>query len=55
MSPVPVATESSGGTGQGGGGQQSSTQVVRYTVLVSLDELPATARAGQAVTVEVHV
>ncbi|MFF0275724.1 efflux RND transporter periplasmic adaptor subunit [Streptomyces sp. NPDC004330] len=54
VSPVPVATESSGGTGQGGGAQQSSTQVVRYTVLVSLDELPATARAGQAVTVEVH-
>ncbi|MFE6664296.1 efflux RND transporter periplasmic adaptor subunit [Streptomyces sp. NPDC057697] len=55
VSPVPVATESSGSAGQGGGGQQSSTQVVRYTVLVSLDELPATARVGQAVTVEVHV
>ncbi|TGN81271.1 HlyD family efflux transporter periplasmic adaptor subunit [Streptomyces bauhiniae] len=55
VSPVPVTTDSSGGTGQAGGGQQSSTQVVRYTVLVDLDDLPATARAGQAVTVEVHV
>ncbi len=34
--------------------QQSSTQVVRYTVLVSPDSVPATVRAGQAVTVETH-
>ncbi|MCX4779894.1 efflux RND transporter periplasmic adaptor subunit [Streptomyces sp. NBC_01264] len=54
VSPVPVASESSG-SGTGGGMQQSSTQVVRYTVLISLADLPATVRAGQAVTVEVQV
>ncbi|MFE9802836.1 MULTISPECIES: efflux RND transporter periplasmic adaptor subunit [Streptomyces] len=54
VSPVPVASETSG-SGTGGGMQQSSTQVVRYTVLVSLDSVPATVRAGQAVTVEVRV
>ncbi|MYV75763.1 HlyD family efflux transporter periplasmic adaptor subunit [Streptomyces sp. SID1046] len=54
VSPVPVASESSGSS-LGGGMQQSSTQVVRYTVLVSLDDLPATVRVGQAVTVEVQV
>ncbi|MFJ9762437.1 efflux RND transporter periplasmic adaptor subunit [Streptomyces erythrochromogenes] len=54
VSPVPVTSESSG-SGGGGGMQQSSTQVVRYTVLVSLDSLTETVRAGQAVTVEVQV
>ncbi|MER5888171.1 efflux RND transporter periplasmic adaptor subunit [Streptomyces sp. NPDC001941] len=52
VSPVPVAAASSGGGS--GGGTQSSTQVVRYAVEITPERLPATARAGQAVTVEVH-
>jgi len=54
VSPVPV--DSSGDSaGPGGGGfQSSSTSVVRYEVLVSLDEVPSGTRVGAPVTVEVE-
>ncbi|GAB2867351.1 hypothetical protein GCM10022221_80170 [Actinocorallia aurea] len=50
--PTPVGSESS--TAMGGGFQASSTDVVRYTVLVSLSSLPAKIRTGLPVTVEVR-
>ena len=52
VSPVPVDS-SSASTGPGGGFQASSTEVVRYEVLVSLSEVPSGTRIGSPVTVEV--
>ena len=52
IAPTPVAAAT---TAAGGGGQQSSTQVVQYAVEVSLSSVPAKARVGQNVTVEVAV
>jgi macrolide-specific efflux system membrane fusion protein len=52
IAPTPLAAAT---TAAGGGGQQSSTQVVQYAVQVSLSSVPAKARVGQGVTVEVAV
>ena len=53
VSPVPVSSSATAAAGPGGGFQASSTSVVRYQVLVSLNRTPARTRVGAPVTVEV--
>ncbi|GAB3690602.1 hypothetical protein GCM10027589_57370 [Actinocorallia lasiicapitis] len=53
IAPVPVAAESA--TAEQGSRMQSATNVVQYAVGIELSRVPAKARAGQGVTVEVEV
>ncbi|MEO3784979.1 efflux RND transporter periplasmic adaptor subunit [Actinocorallia sp. B10E7] len=53
VSPTPVSSSDTAAAGPGGGFQASSTSVVRYQVLVSLNRTPAKTRVGAPVTVEV--